>query len=146
MLRFGHFSSPEPKAQKVSLQYSDGVPSVRPSSSNVATFEYQFLRGQMANLDQFVCVASLGQAKGCIRFKGRSDKKNLVSMKIEISHRLEMENIVWMIVPLFLVGSLSNMQVMRSTISRTPSISNQELIALERQYFFPCVQALMYNG
>ena len=35
------------------------------------TFELEYLWSQLANLDQILCVASLGWGKGCIRFLGR---------------------------------------------------------------------------
>ena len=35
------------------------------------TFELEYLWSQFANLDQILCVASLGWGKGCIRFWGR---------------------------------------------------------------------------
>ena len=35
------------------------------------TFELEYLWSQWANLDQILCVASLGWGKGCIRFWGR---------------------------------------------------------------------------
>ena len=35
------------------------------------TFELEYLWNQLVNLDQILCVASLGWGKGCIRFCGR---------------------------------------------------------------------------
>ena len=35
------------------------------------SFELEYLWSQLANLDQILCVASLGWGKGCIRFWGR---------------------------------------------------------------------------
>ena len=35
------------------------------------TFELEYLWGQLANVDQILCVASLGMGKGCIVFWGR---------------------------------------------------------------------------
>ena len=40
------------------------------------TFELEYLGGQLANLDQILCVASLGSGKGCIMFWGRLDHGN----------------------------------------------------------------------
>ena len=37
------------------------------------SFEHEYLWGQLANLDQILCVASLGVGKGCIMFWGRLD-------------------------------------------------------------------------
>ena len=49
---------------------------VRPSSSVVHTFKLEYLWSQLANLDQILCVASLGWGKGCIRFWGRLDQNS----------------------------------------------------------------------
>ena len=35
------------------------------------TFELEYLWGQLGNLDQILCIASLGVRKGCIMFWGR---------------------------------------------------------------------------
>ena len=35
------------------------------------TFELEYLWSQLANLDNILCVASMGWGKGCIRFWGR---------------------------------------------------------------------------
>ena len=40
------------------------------------TFELEYLWSQLANLDQILCVASLGWGKGCIRFWGRLDQNS----------------------------------------------------------------------
>ena len=40
------------------------------------TFELEYLWGQLANLDQILCVASLGEGKGCIMFWGRLDQNS----------------------------------------------------------------------
>ena len=40
---------------------------------NFHTFELEYLWSQLANLNQILCVASLGWGKGCIRFWGRLD-------------------------------------------------------------------------
>ena len=40
------------------------------------TFKLEYLWGQLANLDQILCVASLGLAKGCIMFWGRLDQNS----------------------------------------------------------------------
>ena len=40
------------------------------------TFELEYLWGQFANLDQILCVASLGVGKGCIMFWGRLDQNS----------------------------------------------------------------------
>ena len=38
------------------------------------TFELKYLWSQLANLDQILCIASLGVGKGCIMFLGRLDR------------------------------------------------------------------------
>ena len=40
------------------------------------TFEVEYLWGQLVNLDQILCVASLGVGKGCIMFWGRLDQNS----------------------------------------------------------------------
>ena len=40
------------------------------------TFELKYLWGQLVNLDQIVCVASLGMGKGCIMFWGWLDQNS----------------------------------------------------------------------
>ena len=40
------------------------------------TFELEYLWGQLANLDQILCVASLRVEKGCIMFWGRLDQNS----------------------------------------------------------------------
>ena len=40
------------------------------------TFELEYLWSKLANLDQILCVASLGWGKGCIRFLGRLDQNS----------------------------------------------------------------------
>ena len=56
-------------------RWAYSIPMVRrPSSSSVVvvhTFKLEYLWSQLANLDQILCVASLGWGKGCIRFWGR---------------------------------------------------------------------------
>ena len=73
LCNFAHlFSSPEPKAHKVSLK--DGTrASVRPSFH---TFKHEYLRDQQADYNQILSEASLGLGKGCIRFCCRSDQNS----------------------------------------------------------------------
>ena len=47
---------------------------VRHPSVIVHTFKLEYLWSQLANLDQILCVASLGWGKDCIRFWGRLDQ------------------------------------------------------------------------
>ena len=67
------FSSPEPKADKVSLYYSKALSSV------VHTFEQLYLQDQLANFSQILSVAPLGWGKGCFRFWA----KTVVTMATE---------------------------------------------------------------
>ena len=59
-------------------RWAYSVPMVRRLSSSsvvvVHTFKLEYLCSQLANLDQILCVASLGWGEGCIRFWGRSDQ------------------------------------------------------------------------
>ena len=57
------------------------------------TFELEYLWGQLANLDQLLCVALLGVGKGCIMFWGRLDQ-NSGSMATESPHWLIMGKMV----------------------------------------------------
>ena len=60
-------------------RWAYSIPMVRcPSSSVVVvhTFKLEYLWSQLANLDQILCVASLGWGKGCIRFWGRLDQNS----------------------------------------------------------------------
>ena len=40
------------------------------------TFELEYLWGQLASLDQILCVASLGVGKGCLMFWGRLEQNS----------------------------------------------------------------------
>ena len=53
------------------------------------TFKLEYLWSQLANLDQFLCVASLGWGKGWIMFWGRLDQ-NSVFTATESPHWLVM--------------------------------------------------------
>ena len=59
-------------------RWAYSIPMVcRPSSSIVVhTFKLEYLCSQLANLDQILCIASLGWGKDCIRFWGRLDKNS----------------------------------------------------------------------
>ena len=51
-------------------------PMVRLLSVVVHTFKLEYLWSQLVNLDQILCIASLGWGKGCIRFWGRLDQNS----------------------------------------------------------------------
>ena len=46
------------------------------SDENFTLLNFIYLWNQLANLDQILCVASLGWGKGCIRFWGRLDQNS----------------------------------------------------------------------
>ena len=103
------------------------------------TFELEYLWGQLANLDQILCVASLEVGKGCIMFWGRLDQNSGVHGNRKSPLTYNGENGVSTFSPLLLIRSSLNLQVMRICIkSRTSSNFGQfgplttELAALER--------------
>ena len=140
------FSSPEPKAHKVSLKYTNSQSS---SSSVVHTFKLEYLWSQMANLDQILCEASLGWGKGCIRLWGRLDQNSGFHGNRKLPLTYNGENDVSTFSLLFLIQSFLYLQVTRTCIkSRTSSNFGQfrplttELAALEHLKNFPQT----YNG
>ena len=103
------------------------------------TFELEYLRGQLANLDQILCVASLGMGKGCIMFWGRLDQNSGVDGNRKLTLTYNGENGVSTFSRLLLIRSFSYLQVTRTCIKyRTSSNFAQigplttELAALER--------------
>ena len=116
----------------------------RPSSSVVHTFKLEYLWSQLANLDQILCVASLGWGKGCIMFWGRLDQNSGFHGNRKPPLTYNGENDVSTFSRLFLIGSFLYLQVTRTCIkSRTSSNFHQigplttELAALERLKNFP---------
>ena len=117
----------------------------RPSSSVVVhTFKLEYLWRQLANLDQILCVASLGWGKGNIRFWGRLDQNSGFHGNRKPPLTYNGENDVSTFSRLFLIRSFLYLQVMRTCIkSRTSSNFGQigpltrELAALERLKKFP---------
>ena len=102
------------------------------------TFELN-LWGQLANLDQIVCVASLGLRKGCIMFWGRLDQKSGVHGNRKPPLTYIEENGVSTFSRLLFIRSFLYLQVTRTCIkSQTSSNFGQvgplttELAALER--------------
>ena len=58
-------------------RWAYSIPMVRLPSVVVHTFKLEYLWSQLDNLDQILCVASLGWwGKGCIRFWGRLDQNS----------------------------------------------------------------------
>ena len=108
------------------------------------TFELEYLWGQLANLDQILCVASLGVGKGCIMFWGKLDQNSGVHGNRKPPLTYNGENGVSTFSPLLLIWSFLYLQVTRTCIkSRTCSNFGQigplttELAALERLKNFP---------
>ena len=102
------------------------------------TFELEYLWSQLANLDQILCVASLGRGKGCIRFWGRFDQNSGFHGNRKPPLTYDGENDVSTFSRLFLIQSFLNLQVTRTCIkSWTSSNFGQigplttELAALE---------------
>ena len=103
------------------------------------TFELEYLRGQLSNLDQILCVVSLGVGKGCIMFWGRLDQNSGVHGNRKPPLTYNGENGVSTFSRLLLIRSFLYLQVIRTCIkSRTNSNFGQigpltmELAALER--------------
>ena len=123
-------------------------PSVRrhPSASVfvVHTFKPVYLWSQLTNLDQILCVASLGWGKGCISFWGRLDQNSGFHGNRKPPLTYNGKNDVSTFSRLFLIGAFLYMQVTRPCIkSRTISNFHQigplttELAALEHLKNFP---------
>ena len=113
------------------------------------TFELEYLWDQLANLDQILCVASLGVGKGCTMFWGWLDQNSGVHGNRKPPLTCNGENGVSTPSRLRLIQSFLYLQVMRTCIkSRTSSNFGQvgplttELAALERLKNF----SLTYNG
>ena len=107
---FFNFSSPEPQAHKVSLQYSKAPA----SSSVVHTLEQKYLQDQFASFSQILSVASSGKRKGCVRFWGRLGQ-NWLSWQQKAGVTAFSKS------PL--IGSLSNLQVTRTGIKSPMSLN-----------------------
>ena len=102
------------------------------------TFKLEYFWGQLANLDQILCVASLGVGKGCIMFWGRLDQNSGVHGNRKSPLTYNGENGVSTFSRLLLIRSFLYLQVTRTCIkSRTSSNFGQigplttELAALE---------------
>ena len=108
------------------------------------TFELEYLSDQLGNLDQILCVATLGEEKGCIMFWGGLDQNSGVHGNRKPPLTYNGENGVSTFSQLVLIRSFLYLQVMRTSIkSRTSSNFGQigpltmELAALERLKNFP---------
>ena len=103
------------------------------------TFELEYLWGKLTNLDQILCVASLGVGKGCIMFWGRLDQNSGAHGNRKPPLTYNGENGVSTFSRLLLIRSFLYLQVTRTCIkSRMSSNFGQvgplttELTALER--------------
>ena len=108
------------------------------------TFELEYLWSQLTNLDQILCVASMGWGKGCISFWGRLDQNSGFHGNRKSLLTYNGENDVSTFSWLLLIRSFSYLQVMRTCI-KFPTSSNfnqigqltTELAALECLKNFP---------
>ena len=103
------------------------------------TFELEYLWGQLANLDQILCVASLGMGKGCIMFSGRLDPDFGVHGNRKPPLTYNGENDVSTFSRLLLIRSFLYLQVTKTFIKSRTSLNfgqigapTMELAALER--------------
>ena len=107
---------------------------------NFTLFELEYLWSHLANLDQILCVASLGSGKGCIRFWGRLDQNSGIHGNRKPPLTYNGENDVSSFSWLFLIRSFLYLLVTRTCIkSRMTSNFGQigpltsELAAFEVQ-------------
>ena len=93
-----------------------------PWMTKILHFELEYLWGQLANVDQILCVASLGVGKGCIMFWGRLDQNSGVHGNRKPPLTYYGENGVSTFSRLLLIQSFLYLQVTRTCIkSRTSS-------------------------
>ena len=116
---------------------------VRPSVV-VHTFKLEYLWSQLANLDQILCVASLGWGKGCIRFGGRLDENSGFYGNRKPPLTYNGENDVSTFSRLFYIWSFLYLQITRTCIKSQMSSHfgqigplTMELAALECLKNFP---------
>ena len=80
------------------------------------TFKLEYLWGQLANLDQILCVASLRLRKGCLMFLGRLDQNSGVHGNRKPPLTYNGENGVSTFSRLLLIRSSLYLQVTRKCI------------------------------
>ena len=109
-----------------------------PWAMKIHTFELEYLWSQLANLDQMLCVASLGWGKGCIRFWGRLDQNSCFHGNRKPLLTYNGENDVFTFSRLFFILSFLYLQVTRICIKARTSLNfgqigplTTELAALE---------------
>ena len=102
------------------------------------TFELEYLWSQLANLNEILCVASLGWGKGCIRFWGRLDQNSGFHGNRKPPLTYNGENDVSTFSRLFFIWSFLYLQVRRTCIKSRTSLNfsqigplTTELAALE---------------
>ena len=102
------------------------------------TFELEYVWSQLANLDQILCVASLGVRKGCIMFWGRLDQNSGVHGNRKTPLTYNGENSVSTFSWLLLIRSFLYLQGTRTCIKSRKSLNfgqigllTTELAALE---------------
>ena len=110
----------------------------------VHTFKLEYLLNLLANLDQILCVTSLGWGKGCIRFYGRLDQNSGFHGNRKPPLTCNGENDVSTFSRLFLIRSFLYLQVKRTCIKSWTSSNfgqirplTKELAALEHLKNFP---------
>ena len=91
------------------------------------TFELEYLWGQLANLDQILCVASLGVGKGCIMFWGSLDHNSGVHGNRKPPLTYNGENGVSTFSQLLLTQSFLYLQVTRTCIKSRMSLNFGQL-------------------
>ena len=80
------------------------------------SFELEYLWSQLANLDQILCVESLGWGKGCIRFRGRLNQNSGFHGNRKPPLTYNGEKDVSTFSRLFLIRSFLYLQVTRTCI------------------------------
>ena len=106
------------------------------------TFELEYLWGQLGNLDQILCIASLGVRKGCIMFWGRLNQNSGVHGNRKPPLTYNRGNYVSTFSQLLLIRSFF---ILASTCIKSRTSSNfgqirpltTELAALEHLKSFP---------
>ena len=108
------------------------------------TFELEYLWGQVANLDQILCVASVGVEKDCIMFGVRLDKNSGVHGNRKPPLTYNGENGVSTFSWSLLIRSFLYLQVTRTCIKSRTSLNfgqirplTMELAALKHLKNFP---------
>ena len=97
------------------------------------TFELEYLWSQLANLDQILCVASLGWGKGCIRFWGRLDQNSGIHGNRKPPLTYNRENDVSSFSRLFFIRSFLYLLVTRTCIKSRMSSNVGQIGPLTRE-------------